>query len=109
MRGHHRLHFVFAQPGLQANKKRVAGDAVKRGKRLIEQKQTRRGRERSSQCDALGLPSGKILRAAEGEVSCADKIQHFIYAARTDGAIGIAQAVGHVGLSVEVREERGLL
>ncbi|MEI9969727.1 MAG: hypothetical protein WDM87_14305 [Terracidiphilus sp.] len=49
------LHVIFAQPGLQANKKGVAGDTVKRGKGLIEEKQTRRGRERSSQCDALGL------------------------------------------------------
>ena len=100
MRGDDGLHFVFAQPGLQADKKRVAGDAVKCGKGLIEQKQTRRGRERSSQCHALRLPSGKILRAAEGEVGCADEIQHFVHSARTCGAFEAPQAVGHVGLSV---------
>ena len=89
MRGDDGLHIVFAQPGLQANEKRVAGDAVERGKGLIEQKQARRGRERSGQGDALRLSAGEILRAAEGEVGCADEIQHFVHAARAGGAIEV--------------------
>lgn len=107
--GHHGLHFAVAQPSLQADEQRVAGDAVERGKGLIEKKQTRCRRERASQCDALRLAAGEILRAAGSEISCADQVQHFIDAARAGSTIEVAQAVGYVGGGGEVWEERGLL
>ncbi len=100
---------IRAQPGLQLDEQGVAGDAVERGKRLIEKKQTRRGRERSSKGDALRLAAGEILRAAEGEFGCANQFQHFVDAVCACGAFKMSQAEGYVGLSVEVREERRLL
>ena len=87
VRGHDGLHVIFAQPTLQADKQRIAGDAVERGKRLIEKKQSGSGRERSSQSDALRLAAGEILRAAGGELGCADEVEHFVDAARAGGAI----------------------
>jgi len=107
--GHDGLHIAFAQPMLQTDEQRVAGNAVECGKRLIEEKQAGCGRERSSQGDALRLAAGEIVRAASCELGCADEVEHFIDAARAGGAIETAQAVGDVGGGVEVREERGLL
>lgn len=107
--GYDGLHVTFAQPVLQADEQRIAGDAVECGKRLIEEKQAGCGRERSSQGDALRLAAGEILRAAGGELSCTNKIKHFIDAADAGGAIEASQAVGDVGGGGEVREERGLL
>jgi hypothetical protein len=114
VRGHDGLYLIDAQPSLQADKQRVAGDTVEGGKRLIEKKQTWSGRERASQSDSLRLATGEILRAASGEVGCANKIQHFVDAARAGSAInprvfGAAQTVGHVGGNGKVRKERGLL
>jgi len=107
--GHDGLHIAFAQPSLQADKQRVAGDTVEGGKRLIEKKQTWSGRESPSQGDALCLAAGEILRAASGELGCANKIQHFVDAARAGSAIEASQAVGHVSGNGKVRKERGLL
>ena len=109
VRSHNGLHFVFAQPVLQADKKRIAGDAVKRRKRLIEKKQTWSGSKRTGQCDALRLAAGEILWAAGGEIGSSNKVQHLAHAARTRGPIEIPEAVGHVGCGSQVREERGLL
>jgi hypothetical protein len=94
---------------LKADKKRVAGHAVERGKRLIEEKQTRRWCQRARQCHALCLAAGQILWAAGGEVGGADKIQHFVYAAGACGAIEALKTVGHIRGGAEVREECGLL
>jgi hypothetical protein len=63
---------------LQADEQRVAGDAVECGKRLVEKKQTGRGREGPGQGDALRLAAGEIQRAAGGELGCADEVEHFI-------------------------------
>ncbi len=109
VRGHDGLHFTFAQPTLQADKQGIAGDAVERRKRLIEKKQSRSGREGSSQSDALRLAAGEIVGAAGGELGCADEVEHFVDAAGTGGTIERAEAVGDVGGGGEVREERGLL
>ena len=109
VRGHDGLHFAFAQPILQADKKRIAGDTVERGKGLIEKKQTGRWCERAGQCHALRLAAGEILRAESGEVGCANKIQHLVYTTFACGAVEIVQAVSHVGSGGEVGEERRLL
>ena len=94
---------------MQTDEKRIAGDSVERGKWFIEKKQAWSGRKCASQCHALRLAAGEILRATRGEVACADKIQHFVYAAGACGAVETAQAVGHIRGGGEVREERGLL
>ncbi len=103
------LNTIFAQPGLQADQKRIAGDAVERGKRLIEEKQARRWRECSGQCHALRLTAGEILWPASGEIGSTSKIQHFFHPASARGAIEIAQTVGNIGSGGEVRKERRLL
>ena len=82
VRGHDGLNFVFAQPILQADEKRIGGDAVERGEWFIKEKQTWSGRKSARQCHALRLSAREILWAAGGEIGCANEIEHFVYAAR---------------------------
>jgi hypothetical protein len=58
------LDAIFAQPQLQADEKCIAGDAVERGERLVEQQKPGRGREGAGQGHALRLAAGEVLRAA---------------------------------------------
>jgi hypothetical protein len=76
VRGQTVCTLIFAQPQLQALEQRVAGDAVERGERLVEQEQARRGSESAGQGHALRLAAGEILRTAGGEIGCADKCEH---------------------------------
>ena len=62
--GHDGLNVILTQPNLQADEKRIAGDAVERGEGFIEEKQSGTGRQCSRQSHALRLAAGEILRAA---------------------------------------------
>jgi len=103
------LDAVLEAPVLQAGKERVAGEAVERGKRLVEEKQAGRWGECAGEGDALRLAAGEILRAARGETGCVDEGENLVYSSGASGTRESAQAVGDVFGGGHVRKERGVL
>ena len=109
MRSHHRLHPILAQPQLQSLQQCIAGHAVERRERFVEQQQPWRRRQRARQRHALRFTSRQILWATLSDIGCAAKRQHLFDTRRASCGVDAAQTVCHILSNAQVREERGLL